>query len=176
MIRNKSTQPQNKDTTRINQSIRVVSIRLIDENGAQAGIVPTFDALEKAVSLGLDLVEVSADANPPVCKIMNYSKFKFEKQKKDKANKVSQPKIKEIKLRGSISDNDYAYRIESAKDFLSKGHKVKCTLRFKGREITHVDYAVKVLEKAKQDLAEHGNVDSESRLENKSMFIIWSPK
>lgn len=180
VIKPKSNQRTNlkpdKDGTRINQSIRVLSIRLIDENGAQAGIVPTSEALIKAASLGLDLVEVSADAKPPVCKIMNYSKFKFEKHKKEKANKVTQPKIKEIKFRGSISDNDYAYRIESAKEFLSKGHKVKFTLRFKGREITHVEYGIKVLDKAKLDLVEHGNIDAESRLENKSMHIIWSPK
>lgn len=169
-------QKPNKDTTRMNQNIRVPNVRLIDDNGVQLGVMSTRDALQKANERGLDLVEVSPDANPPVCKIMDYSKFKFDKQKKEKANKQTAQKVKEIKLRGAIADNDYEYRIKSAIEFLSKGHKVKITLRFRGREITHIDYGVKVLEKAKEDLASYGNVDTESNLENKSMFIIWSPK
>lgn len=170
------SQRPNKDNTRTNLNIRVLSVRLIDEKGEQLGIIPTSEALKKAVDKGLDLVEVSPDAKPPVCKIMDYSKFKFEKQKKEKASKQQVQKVKEIKLRGAIADNDYEYRIKSAIEFLSKGHKVKMILRFRGREITHVEYGVKVLAKAKEDLAAYGNIDAESNLENKTMFIIWSPK
>jgi translation initiation factor IF-3 len=166
----------NEDSTRRNRDIRVPEVRLIDENGEQAGIVETRIAQTRATDVGLDLVEVSPTAKPPVCRIMDYSKFRFEKQKKEKANKTSQPKLKEIKFHSNISDNDYSYRIEQSKKFFEKGHKVKFSIRFRGRENTHKDLGFKLFDRIKEELIEDAVVDSDYQLERNNLHMILAPK
>jgi len=161
-----------EDTTRRNRDIRALEVRLIDENGEQAGIIDTRIAYSQAVNVGLDLVEVSPTAKPPVCRIMDYSKYKFEKQKKEKANKTVQLKLKEIKFHSNISDNDYSYRIEQAKKFLEKGHKVKFSMRFRGRENTHKDLGFKLFDKVKLELVEEAIVDSDYQMERNNLHMI----
>jgi len=161
-----------EDITRRNRDIRALEVRLIDENGEQAGIIDTRIAYSQAVDAGLDLVEVSPTAKPPVCRIMDYSKYKFEKQKKEKANKTVQLKLKEIKFHSNISDNDYSYRIEQAKKFLEKGHKVKFSMRFRGRENTHKDLGFKLFDKVKLELVEEAIVDSDYQMERNNLHMI----
>ena len=164
-----------EDTTRRNRDIRVPEVRLIDENGEQVGVVQTRIAQDKARDAGLDLVEVSPTAKPPVCRIMDYSKYKFEKQKKEKANKTSQPKLKEIKFHSNIDDNDYSYRLEQAKKFLEKGHKVKFSMRFRGRENSHKDLGFKLFDRVKAELTEHATVDADYQLERNNLHMIMAP-
>lgn len=164
-----------EDTTRRNRDIRAKEVRLIDENGDQAGITDTRIAQEKAREAGLDLVEVSPTATPPVCRIMDYSKYKFEKQKKEKANKTVQLKMKEIKFHSNISDNDYSYRLEQAKKFLEKGHKVKFSIRFRGRENTHKDLGFKLFDRVKLELTEHAVVDSDYQMERNNLHMVLAP-
>ena len=164
-----------EDVTRRNRDIRALEVRLIDENGEQAGIVDTRIAQEQARNAGLDLVEVSPTAKPPVCRIMDYSKYKFEKQKKEKANKTVQLKLKEIKFHSNISDNDYSYRLEQAKKFLTKGHKVKFSMRFRGRENTHKDLGFKLFDRIKLELTEHAVVDADYALERNNLHMILAP-
>jgi len=166
----------NEDATRRNRDIRVPEIRLIDENGNQIGIVPTRTAQIQANEVGLDLVEVSPTAKPPVCRIMDYSKFKFEKQKKEKSNKTSQPKLKEIKFHSNISDNDYSYRIDQAKKFFEKGHKVKFSIRFRGRENSHKELGFNLFDRIKEDLVENAVVDSDYQLERSNLHMVLAPK
>lgn len=165
----------NEDYTRRNRDIRVPEVRLIDENGNQVGVVDTRVAQSKANEVGLDLVEVSPTANPPVCRIMDYSKFKFEKQKKEKSNKTSQPKLKEIKFHSNTGDNDYSYRMDQAKKFFEKGHKVKFSIRFRGRENSHKDLGFKLFDKIKEDLNDSASVDSDYQLERSNLHMILTP-
>ncbi len=172
----KTYSKNNEDSTRRNRDIRVPKVRLIDENGEQVGVIDIREAQVKANNAGLDLVEVSPNAKPPVCRIMDYSKFRFEKQKKEKANKSSQPKLKEIKLHSNTSDNDYSYRIEQAKKFLEKGHKVKFSLRFRGREMSHKNLGFDLFNRVKSDLEELSVVDSESQMDKNNLHMILSPR
>lgn len=176
MRRYKQFNKNNEDTTRRNRDIRVPQVRLIDENGEQVGVVDTRVAQSKAQDAGLDLVEVSPNAKPPVCRIMDYSKFKFEKQKKEKANKSSQPKLKEIKFHSNVSDNDYSYRIEQAKKFFEKGHKVKFSIRFRGRENSHKDLGFKLFDKIKEELIDDATVDTDYQLDRNNLHMIMMAK
>ena len=164
-----------EDSTRRNRDIRVPEVRLINENGDQVGVIETKNAQLMASEVGLDLVEVSPTAKPPVCRIMDYSKYKFDKQKKLKANKTSQPKLKEIKFHSNISGNDYSYRIEQSKKFFEKGHKVKFSIRFRGRENSHKDLGFKLFDKIKEELTEHATVDADYQLERNNLHMILAP-
>ncbi len=162
----------------MNDAIRVREVRLIDENGDNVGVVETNDALERAANANLDLVEISPDAEPPVCKIMDYGKFKFEQQKKaaEARKKQKTVEIKEIKMRPAIDEHDYQVKVRAIKRFFEGGDKVKVTLRFRGREMAHQDLGRKVLERVKEELGEQAKVESEPRLEGRQMVMVLAPR
>ncbi|MEE1276450.1 MAG: translation initiation factor IF-3 [Fibrobacteraceae bacterium] len=165
------------DGTRINEEIRISPIRLVKTNG-ESVVIETAQALQLAKEEGLDLVEVSPKAKPPVCRIMDYGKYRFEQAKRAKQAKAKQHivKMKEIKLRPKTAQNDYNYRIEQAKEFLKDGMKVRLIMQFRGREIAHTDYGRRLMDQAKIDLANYGDLDMDSRMEGNTMLSIYSPK
>ena len=165
------------DGTRINEDIRISPIRLVKDDG-EAVIMDTKQALQMAKDAGLDLVEVSPNAKPPVCRIINYGKFKFEQIKKAKAAKAKQHvvKLKEIKMHPKTAENDYQYRIKQAAEFLQDGMKVKLIMQFRGREMAHMDYGKRLMERAKEDLLQYGDLEMDSRVEGNTMLSIYGPK
>ncbi len=164
-----------KETIRINEYIRVPEIRVVDADGSPLGIIPVQQALEKARERGLDLVEVSPTAAPPVCRIMDFGKYKYEIQKKQKVSKAKQHiiKIKEIKFHPKTGENDYNYRLVQAKEFLEKGFKVKATVVFRGREMAHIEYGSRWLKKMAEDLAGVGTAETNSIQEGRNVTMIF---
>ncbi len=162
----------------MNDSIRARDVRLIDETGENVGVVSKIDALDKAQNVGLDLVEISPDADPPVCKIMDYGKFKFEQQKKAAEARKKQKiiEIKEIKMRPAIDDHDYQTKLKAIKRFFDDGDKVKITLRFRGREMAHQELGMAVLQRVKVDTEAFAKVETEPRLEGRQMLMVLSPR
>jgi translation initiation factor IF-3 len=160
------------------REINVRSVRLVDANGDMVGIVSLRDAIMAAEDAGLDLVEVSPNADPPVCKILDYGKFKYEAQKKANEARKKQKiiEVKEIKLRPNIDENDYDVKLRSAKRFLEEGDKVKVTMRFRGREMAHQDLGMNVLVKVRDDLGELGKVEQMPKLEGRQMVMVLAPK
>ncbi len=165
------------DGTRTNEDIHISPIRLVKEDG-EAVIIETAKALQMAKDAGLDLVEVSPNAKPPVCRIINYGKYKFEQLKKAKAAKAKQHvvKLKEIKMHPKTAENDYLYRIKQAAAFLQDGMKVKLIMQFRGREMAHMDYGKRLMERAKEDLLQYGDLEMDSRVEGNTMLSIYGPK
>ncbi|HST21075.1 MAG TPA: translation initiation factor IF-3 [Blastocatellia bacterium] len=165
-------------SVRINERIRVREIRVIDEDGAQIGIMPPQQALEIARGKGLDLVEIAPQAQPPVCRIINFGKWQYEQKKKQKEAKAKQTfiTVKEIKFRPGTDEHDYLFKKNNAVRILQDGDKVKGTVHFRGREITHKELGSELLKRLELDLAEHGNVEVRPKLEGMNMFIIVSPK
>ena len=165
------------DGTRTNEDIHISPIRLVKEDG-EAIIIETSKALQMAKDAGLDLVEVSPNAKPPVCRIINYGKYKFEQVKKAKAAKAKQHvvKLKEIKMHPKTAENDYQYRIKQAAEFLQDGMKVKLIMQFRGREMAHMDYGKRLMERAKEDLLQYGDLEMDSRVEGNTMLSIYGPK
>ena len=163
---------------RINDAIRAREVRLIDENGQNVGVVSRPDALERAAAAGLDLVEVSPDAEPPVCKILDYGKYKYQEQKKAAEARKNQKivEIKEIKMRPSIDDHDYDVKIRSIKRFFEDGDKVKVTLRFRGREMAHQELGYQLLQRVKSDVEPISKVESEPRMEGRQMVMVLAPR
>ena len=163
---------------KINDQIRARDVRLIDETGQNVGVVARFDAQERANTAGLDLVEISPDAEPPVCKILDYGKFKYQEQKKAAEARKSQKivEIKEIKMRPSIDDHDYDVKIKAMRRFFEEGDKVKVTLRFRGREMAHMQLGMDVLKRVKAELGDTIKVESEPRLEGRQMVMVLAPK
>lgn len=163
---------------RVNDQIDTSPVRLIDEDGNQIGIVPLNKAFEVTLETGLDLVEVSPNAKPPVCRIMNYGKFRYELSKKAKQAKkhrhVSQ--VKEIKLRSEISDHDFNFKIRHAIEFLKRGDKVKFTLVFKGREILHKDIGEAVLKRVMESIEDYATVEIPMRLEGNNFTMVLMSK
>ncbi len=170
--------PVERDGPRINDMIRVREVQLIDAEGENRGVIQTRDAVLMAVEAGLDLVEVAPNAVPPVCKIMDYGKFKFQEQKKAAEARRNQKtvEVKEIKLRPGIDDHDYDTKMKAMKRFFEEGDKVKVTLRFRGREMAHMDLGVKVLDRVKVDTVNIAKVEQESRLEGRQMIMVLAPK
>jgi translation initiation factor IF-3 len=166
-----------REDYRINQNIDSREVRLVDERGEMAGVVPLADALQRAEAAGLDLVEVSPNAEPPVCKILDYGKFKYEAQKKANAARKKQKVIdvKEIKMRPNIDDNDYNIKMRKIQEFLSDGDKVKVTLRFRGRELAHQDLAMGLLERVRDELGEQAKIEQFPRMEGRQMIMIMAP-
>ena len=164
------------DGPRINEDIRTKEVRLIDENGENCGIVPIREALSRAEDAGLDLIEISPQAVPPVCKILDYGKYKYEVQKRKNEAKKNQKvvEIKELKLRPMIDTHDYEVKIKQAKKFLSQGNKVKFTMRFKGREMSN-DLGRNVLNNIIEDLEGLIIVDSQPKMEVRQMMTMVSP-
>ncbi|MDR2580642.1 MAG: translation initiation factor IF-3 [Fibromonadaceae bacterium] len=151
-----------KDGIRINQEIRVPQVRLIDAKGAQVGVIDAQRALQMARDIGLDLVEISPNANPPVCKIIDYGKYRFDQAKKQKAAKAHQQatgQMKEIKLHFQTATNDYRYRMVQAQEFLEKGFKVKVLVQFRGRELSRMEFGHPLIDQARVDLAPFGDIE-----------------
>jgi translation initiation factor IF-3 len=160
---------KNKREHSINEEIRELSVRLPE------GIVKTTEALRMAQDAEMDLVCINATTTPPICKIVNYEKFIYEQKKKLK-NKVKPAELKEIKLGPNTSENDVEYRIKHIIEFLDKGHKVKITMQFKGRQMVHVDKGQEVLLKLILEVEEHGTAEALPKLEGKKMFVTLKPK
>ena len=154
------------------------NVRLVDEAGEMVGVVPTRQALEMAATAGLDLVEVAAAADPPVCKILDYGKFKFQEQKrKNEARKKQKViEVKEIKMRPSIDDNDYNVKMRAIHRFLEDGDKVKITIRFRGREMLHQELGMVVLDRVRADLEEKAKVEQYPKLEGRQMTMVLVQK
>ena len=151
---------------------------MIGADGSQLGTKPLPEALQIAREAGLDLVEVAANADPPVCKILDYGKFKYEEQKKKNEARKKQKiiEVKEIKLRPSIDDHDYAVKMRSMNKFIEEGDKVKVTMRFRGRELAHQELGMNVLMRVKDDLEEIAKVEQFPRMEGRQMTMVVSPK
>ena len=167
-----------RDGPRVNEEIRVPQVRLIDQDGEMQGVMSTREALQRAFSLGLDLAEISPNADPPVAKILDYGKFKYEQQKKKNEAKKKQRviEIKEVKVRPNIDENDYQVKMRAMKSFIEEGDKVKVTLRFRGREMAHQDIGIKVLERIRNELETQTKVEQMPRLENRQMIMVLSPR
>ena len=162
----------------MNRLIEAETIRLVDHNGEMVGIIPLERGLELADEVGLDLVEVSPNAEPPVCKLLDYGKFKYEAQKKASEARKRQKTIdvKEIKLRPTIDDNDYQVKLRAIERFIDDGDKVKVTMRFRGREMVHQEIGVEVLMRVRDDLGERAKVEQMPKLEGRQMTMVMSPK
>jgi translation initiation factor IF-3 len=163
---------------RINEKIQVREVRLIDEKGEQRGIVPTVEAMEMARRTGLDLVEVSPTASPPVCKLLDYGKYRFEQEKKLREAKKKQKlvKLKEIRMQPKIEEHDLAFKTKHIMEFLGEGFKVKVTIRFRGRELAHTERGRDVLNKVLELLGESFIVDKTPVMEGRMMSMFISPK
>ena len=163
---------------RINDQIRVREVRLIDENGENIGVVSRADAQERATQAGLDLVEISPHVEPPVCKILDFGKYKYQEQKKAAEARKRQKvvEVKEIKMRPNIDDHDYDVKMRSIRRFFEEGDKVKVTLRFRGREMAHQSLGMDVLRRVKADTDEIAKVESEPRFEGRQMVMVLAPK
>lgn len=165
--------------SRINEQIRVKEVRLIDENNEQKGVVPVQEARRMAEAAGLDLVEIAPNAEPPVCKILNYSKYKFDLEKKLREQKRNQKltKLKEIKMQPKIEKHDLEFKAKHIQEFLDEGNKVKITIRFRGRELAHTERGFEVLNRLLEKLTEGSfAVDAQPKMEGRFMSMQVSPK
>ena len=171
------TRPVNRDTTRINENIRVPRVRLIDNDGAQLGIKSTDEARDYAYAKDLDLVEVAAQADPPVAKVMDYGKYKFEEEQKRKLARKhqSQIQVKEIKLRPKIGVHDYNTKKGHVERFLNQRAKVKVTIMFRGRETTHPERGRDLLMRLAEDVSEIGQIESQPLLDGRNMVMVLGP-
>jgi translation initiation factor IF-3 len=168
-----------KDGPRANRDIRGVrEVQLIDQDGQNRGVVSFFDAMRAAEEAGLDLVEIAPNSTPPVCKLLDYGRFRFLEQKKanEARKKQKTVEVKEIKLRPAIDKHDYDVKMKAMHRFFEEGDKVKVTLRFRGREMAHQDLGLKLLERVKSEVAELAKVESEPQLEGRQMIMILAPR
>jgi translation initiation factor IF-3 len=165
-------------TVRINERIRVPQVRLIDQDGNMVGITATREALEIARDRGFDLVEVSPGASPPVCRIMDYGKYKYEQSKKAKRAKKKQHimHVKEIKMRPKIETHDYGFKMNHARKFLEHNNKVKFSLIFRGREVTHPDIGLNILKRVAEELSEIATVEAGPKREGMTMMMVVCPR
>ena len=170
--------PPVKSGPRYNHLIQAPKVRVIDENGENIGVLYTREAIEQAAEVGLDLVEVSPNAGPPVCKFLDVGKFRYEAQKKANLARKSQKtqEIKEIKMRPNIDDHDYDTKMRNVVKFLGEGDKVKITLRFRGRELSHQQLGMNLLRKVQDDVAEVAKVEAFPRMEGRQMLMVLAPK
>ncbi|WP_229426646.1 translation initiation factor IF-3 [Microvirga alba] len=168
-----------KDGPRANRDIRGVrEVQLIDDTGQNKGVMAFFDALRLAEDAGLDLVEIAPNSAPPVCKILDYGKYRFLEQKKaaEARKKQKTVEVKEIKLRPGIDDHDYDVKMKAMKGFFEEGNKVKITLRFRGREMAHQDLGLKVLDRVKSDVGEIAKVEMEPNFEGRQVVMVLAPR
>ena len=174
----KAPTPAAKDGPRINEEIRAREVHLIDKDGENKGNVPIAEAIAFAQAAGMDLVEISPNATPPVVKLLDYGKYKYQEQKKQAEARKKQKvvEVKEVKFRPMIDDHDYDVKMRSMQRFFEEGDKVKVTLRFRGREMAHQDLGVKVLERVKVDTAEIAKVESDWQLEGRQMVMVLAPR
>lgn len=161
---------------RVNNRIRVPEVRLIDENGEQAGVVQTQDAKRRAQDAGLDLVEVSPNARPPVCKIMDFGKFKYQQRKKEKkgAGQKQAGGLKELRVRPAISDHDLSYRLTDGRKFLEAGHKVQVVCIFRGRQMAHPEHGYEVMRRVAESLEDVSKVEAPARMAGRRMTMMLS--
>ncbi len=171
-------QPPVKSGPRYNNLIKSDKVRVIDEAGENIGVMFTNEAIEQAASVGLDLVEVSPNADPPVCKFLDVGKFRYEAQKKANIARKTQKtqEIKEIKMRPNIDDHDYDVKMRNVKRFIDDGDKVKITLRFRGRELSHQQLGMNLLRRVQEDTAEVAKIEAYPRMEGRQMLMVLSPK
>jgi len=164
--------------TRINQYITAKQVRLIDENNEQLGVVPVEDARRRAQDVGLDLVEIAATADPPVCRIMDYGQFKYQQSKKQHQAKKHQKVIhlKEIKMRPRTEEHDFLFKLKHALEFIEEGDKVKVSIMFRGRELSHQEMGTRLLRKFAESVDEAAVVEVPARLEGRNMSMVLSPK
>ncbi len=167
-----------KQELRINEEISAKEVKLIGENGEQLGVMKLDNALKIAEEKELDLVEVAPGAEPTVCRLMNYGKYKYEQARKEKEAKKKQKvvDVKEIRLSSTIDTHDFEFKAKNARKFLEDGDKVKATIKFKGRELNNTSFGVNVLNKFAEALADVGTIDKEPKLEGKSMILLINPK
>ncbi|MEN3930084.1 translation initiation factor IF-3 [Microvirga sp. W0021] len=168
-----------KEGPRANRDIRGVrDVQLIDDEGQNRGVVPFLDALKIAEDAGLDLVEISPNANPPVCKILDYGKFRFLEQKKaaEARKKQKTVEVKEVKLRPGIDEHDYMVKMKAMKGFFEDGNKVKVTLRFRGREMAHQNLGLRVLERIKAETVDFAKVELEPNFEGRQVVMVLAPR
>jgi translation initiation factor IF-3 len=170
--------PPVKSGPRYNGMIQSDKVRVIDENGENLGVMYTREAIEQAAEVGLDLVEVSPNADPPVCKFLDVGKFRYEAQKKANIARKTQKtqEIKEIKMRPNIDDHDYDVKMRNVVKFIGEGDKVKMTLRFRGRELSHQQLGMNLLKRVQEDVAEIAKVEAWPRMEGRQMLMVLSPK
>ena len=167
-----------RDGPRVNEEIAVPNVRLVDAAGQMVGVVTRNEALVMAERAGLDLVEVAPGADPPVCKILDYGKFKYEEQKKKNEARKKQKviEVKEIKLRPGIDEHDYDVKMRSMVKFIEEGDKVKVTMRFRGREMVHQELGMKVLERVRGDLETRAKVEQLPKMEGRQMIMVMAPR
>ncbi|EIZ78914.1 translation initiation factor IF-3 [Novosphingobium sp. Rr 2-17] len=170
--------PPVKSGPRFNTMIQSDKVRVIDENGENIGVMYTREAIEQAAGVGLDLVEVSPNADPPVCKFLDVGKYRYEAQKKANAARKSQKtqEIKEIKMRPNIDDHDYDTKMRNVVRFIEDGDKVKVTLRFRGRELSHQQLGMDLLRRVQEDVSEIAKIEAYPRMEGRQMLMVLSPK
>jgi translation initiation factor IF-3 len=170
--------PVQKDGPRINEEIAVREVQLIDHEGHNRGNVPIQQALDTATAAGLDLVEIAPNSQPPVCKVLDYGKYKYQEQKKAAEARKKQKivEIKEIKFRPMIDDHDYDVKMRSMRRFFEEGDKVKVTLRFRGREMAHQELGTKLLDRVRDDLTKLAKVEQEPRFEGRQMVMVLAPR
>ncbi|SFP71617.1 translation initiation factor IF-3 [Salibacterium halotolerans] len=163
---------------KVNDGIRAREVRLIDSNGEQLGVKSKNEALDLAEKAELDLVLVAPNAKPPVCRIMDYGKYRFEQQKKEKEARKKQKTInvKEVRLSPNIEEHDFNTKLKNARKFLSKGDKVKAAIRFRGRMITHSDIGKEVLDRMAKECEDVATVETKPKMEGRSMFLMLAPK
>tara|TARA_Y100001936_G_C16052675_1_gene658862 strand:+ start:595 stop:1131 length:537 start_codon:yes stop_codon:yes gene_type:complete len=167
----------NDDETRTNEQIKADKVRVVDENGEMVGVISPAQAVEMARNAGLDLVEVSPNANPPVCKILDYGKYKYEQQKRAQEAKKKQTKVelKEIKLRPGIEEHDYQVKLRKIVEFIEKSNKVKVSMRFRGREMAHKEIGLAVMERVLEDTKEIAKADSKPKFDGRQALMMLSP-
>lgn len=176
-IRGARPQIQSNDEHRVNERIRVPEVRLIDENGGQLGVVSTSEALRMARDRGLDLMEVAPNVRPPVCKICDYGKFKYEKKKKEQVAKKKQTviKVKEVQLRPGTDVHDREYKFKNVRSFLEDGDKAKISIKFRGREISYQDQAYKIMQDLIESMKDVGIVESFPKMDGRKMIMVLAP-
>ena len=162
----------------INEEIRDREVRVVDQNGAQLGVMPVKQALDMAEEMQLDLVKIAPQARPPVCKIMDYGKYRFEQSKKEREFRKNQRviSVKEVRLSATIEDHDIDVKLKNAIKFLKDGNKVKATIRFRGRQITHSEIGRQVMTEFAERIKEYGTVDKAPQIEGRNMSMMISPK
>jgi translation initiation factor IF-3 len=170
--------PPPKSGPRYNEFINVPKVRVIDDDGENLGVMFTQEAIEQAADVGLDLVEVSPNADPPVCKFLDIGKFKYEAQKKANIARKTQKtqELKEIKMRPNIDDHDYDTKMKKVHDFIGDGDKVKITLRFRGRELSHQQLGMNLLQRVAENVQEIAKVEAYPRMEGRQMLMVLAPK
>ncbi len=178
IIRRPIAAPPTRDGPRINDMINVPYVRLIDETGNNRGVVSTREALIAADEAGLDLVEIAPEADPPVAKILDFGKYRFQEQKRVAEARKKQKiiEIKEIKMRPNIDDHDYETKMRFVKRFFEEGDKVKVTLRFRGRELAHQELGMNLLMKVQADVAEIAKVEQSPKMEGRQMTMVMAPR